>query len=289
MFFTTLLWFLVINIRLFFALLLFISPLLLFLPQANAESADSQKSIKTFQYKSALQASQDAIGRTLGSFSLTDAHGKAISTQTFLGKPLVISMVYTSCYKTCPMTIRHLAKVVEKARETLGKDSFSVAVIGFDTQYDSPQAMRLFAKKQGIENSGWYILSADSKTIATLTQELGFEFFPSPNGFDHVVQATVVDAAGKIYRQVYGEVFDTQLLVEPLIELVLGQPKPSQSFFATLVDNVRFFCTTYDPYTDSYQFDYSLFIGLFIGLSIIIYTIIFIVREYRYGKRPPGI
>jgi len=173
------------------------------------------------------------------------------------------------------MTTRHLAKVVAKARETLGEDSFSVAVIGFDAQYDNPQAMQHFA--------------GDRETIAALTKELGFEFFSSPNGFDHVVQATVVDASGKIYRQVYGEVFDTQLLIEPLMELVLDQPKPSQSFVSSLVDSVRFFCTTYDPYTDSYQFDYSLFIGMFIGLSIIIYTIVFIVREYRFGKRPPGI
>jgi len=184
---------------------------------------------------------------------------------------------------------RCLSKVVEKARETLGEDSFSVAVIGFDTQYDNPQAMQYFAKKQGIENSDWHLLSADRETIAALTKELGFEFFSSPNGFDHVVQATVVDASGKIYRQVYGEVFDTQLLIEPLMELVLGQPKSSQGFLSSLVDSVRFFCTTYDPYTDSYQFDYSLFIGMFIGLSIIIYTIVFIVREYRFGKRPPGI
>ena len=255
----------------------------------NAENAAQKKSIQTFQYKSALQASQDAIGRTLGHFSLTDDHGRAVSTQALLGKPMVISMVYTSCYKTCPMTIRHLAKVVEKARETLGNDSFSVVAIGFDSQYDTPQAMQHFARKQGIENSGWYLLSADSETIAAISKQLGFVFFPSPNGFDHVVQATVVDATGKIYRQVYGEVFDTQLLVEPLMELVLGHPKTNQGFFATLVDNVRLFCTTYDPYTDSYQFDYSLFIGMFIGLIIIIFTIVFIVREYRYGKQPPTV
>ncbi len=256
---------------------------------ANAENAAQKKSIQTFQYKSALQASQDAIGQTLGQFSLTDDHGRAVSTQALLGKPIVISMLYTSCYKICPMTTRHLARVVEKARETLGKDSFSVVAIGFDSQYDTPQAMQYFARKQGIENSGWYLLSADSETIAALSKQLGFVFFPSPNGFDHVVQATVVDASGKIYRQVYGEVFDTQLLVEPLMELVLGRPKDNQGFFATLVDNVLFFCTTYDPYTDSYQFDYSLFIGMFIGLFIIIFTIVFIVREYRYGKQPPTV
>ena len=34
----------------------------------------------------------------------------------FNGKPLVLSLLYTSCYHICPMTTRHLSKVVEKAR-----------------------------------------------------------------------------------------------------------------------------------------------------------------------------
>ena len=246
-------------------------------------------SIQTFQYNSALQASQDAIGNSLSNFPLTDERSRAVSIADFHGKPLIISMIYTSCYKICPMTIRHLSSVVEKARETLGSDSFSVAIIGFDTQNDSPQAMQHFAKKQGIDNKGWHILGANEMTIKALTKELGFAYFTSPNGFDHVVQATVIDESGKIYRQVYGEVFDTPLLVEPLLELVLDKPRTEQTFVDNLVSKIRFFCTTYDPYTDSYHFDYSLFIGMFIGGLIILYTIWFIIREYRLGKKPPAV
>lgn len=258
------------------------------MPWVYAEST-SQDSIQTFQYKSALQASQDAIGKSLSNFPLTDERSRAVSLNDFRGKPLIISMIYTSCYKICPMTIQHLSSVVEKARKTLGSDSFSVAIIGFDTQNDNPLSMGRFAKKQGIEDKNWAILSANPKTIKALTKELGFVYFASPNGFDHVVQATVLDEDGKIYRQVYGEVFDTPLLVEPLLELVLDKPRTEQSFVDNLISKVRFFCTTYDRNTDSYHFDYSLFIGMFIGGCIILYTLWFIIREYRVGKQPPAV
>ena len=247
----------------------------------------SEEVVQQFQYKSALQASQDAIDQVLSKHRFTDDNGKGVTTHDFLDKPLIISMVYTSCYKICPMVTRHLAKVVDKARETLGEDSFAVAVIGFDTQFDTPQKMKYFAKQQGIDKKGWHALSADADTIAALTKELGFVYFGSPNGFDHVVQATVVDEKGQIYRQIYGETFDTQLLLEPMLDLVLDRPKSSQSFLLNVMDKVRFFCTTYDARTDSYHFDYSLFIGMAIGFSIIIYTIIFIIREIRYAKRHP--
>ena len=245
---------------------------------------EAKGSIQKFQYKKALQASQDAIGKKLSNFRLTDATGKGIKLHDLHDKPLVLSLIYTSCYQICPMTTRHLATVVEKARETLGKDNFNVAILGFDSQYDTPQAMKHFANKQGINDANWHLLSADPKTIKSLTKELGFLFFTSPKGFDHVVQATIIDAEGVLYRQVYGEVFSTPLLVEPLKELILGRPQPNQTLLSDLINKVRFFCTNYDPASDSYHFDYSLFIGMFIGAIIIILLILFLVREYRRGR-----
>jgi len=263
---------------------------LIFSPLVQAAETENQarESINEFQYKSALQASQQAIGVTLGDHPLTDDQGRALSLSDFRGKPLVLSLIYTSCYHTCPMTTRHLSKVVEKAREALGTDRFAVALLGFDAQHDSPQAMRYFAGKQGVEDADWYLLSASGDTVNALTQELGFAFFSSPNGFDHIVQASIIDADGRIYRQVYGEVFDTPLLVEPLKELVLGRPKPGQTFMSDLLDKVRFFCTTYDPSRDAYHFDYSLFIGMAIGALIIIWGTVFIVRALLQGRHPPA-
>lgn len=248
-----------------------------------------QGSIQKFQYKAALQASQDAIGRQLSDYRLTDAAGRGLSLNDLRGKPLILSLIYTSCYQICPMTTRHLASIVEKAREALGKDKFSVALLGFDSQFDNPQAMQHFAKKQGVDDADWHLLSADAETIAALARELGFVFFASPNGFDHVVQVTVIDAGGRIYRQVYGEVFDTPLLVEPLKELILGRPQPNQTLLSDLINRIRFFCTNYDPASDSYHFDYSLFIGMMIGGLIIIFVAVFLVREYYYGRRPPPV
>ncbi len=240
--------------------------------------------VKEFRYKEALQKSQDAIGQVLGNHSLTDDKGRALPMHELRGKPLVLSLIYTSCAQICPMTTRHLAGVVEKARKALGEDSFNVAVLGFDAYNDSPQAMIQFAKKQGIDDRGWYLLSASPDTVNVLSKELGFEFYSSPSGFDHITQTTVIDAEGRVYRQVYGEVFDTPLLVEPLKELVFGRPKPNQGLLAGLLDKVNLFCTSYDPVRDAYYFDYSLFIGMAIGASIILTGIFLLVREFRQGR-----
>lgn len=238
-----------------------------------------------FDSDAALKASQGAIGNTLSAgHRFMSSEGQVVTLADLRGKPLVVSMIYTSCYHTCPMTIQHLAEVVDKAKDAVGGNEFNVVVIGFEVDNDTPGAMRYFGRKQGVNDDGWYLLSTDQATIEPLLKELGFVYVPSPRGYDHLIQATLVDADGAVYRQVYGEVFDTQLLVEPIMDLVLRRPKPNESVLDGLVDRVRFFCTTYDPRNDAYRFDYSLFLGMAIGASIILSAIWFMISETRKNR-----
>jgi len=277
-----------------FLLLLFsllFSAIPIFNLYASAEvaniSADMNDVSQPFDYDTALKTSQAAIDNQVGNYAFLDADGRSLRLNDFRGKPLVLSMIYTSCYQICPMTTRYLSTVVEKARETLGTDAFSVALIGFDTRVDKPDTMQYFANKQGISDKGWNLLSITKQDVDAISKDIGFLYYPSSNGFDHLVQATIIDAEGKVYRQVYGQVFDTPLLVDPLIELVLGRSPPEQSFLSELSSKIKLFCTTYDPVRDGYYFDYSLFLGIFIGASIILYTAMVMIREIRINRKRP--
>jgi len=255
-------------------------------PVQPAKAADAQDQI--FDYDTALRVSQGAIDNQVANHLFTNTDGKRVTLNDLRGKPLVLSMVYTSCHQICPMTTRYLAKVVDKARNALGEDSFSVAIVGFDTNFDTPEAMQYFANKQGISDKGWHLLSIAGENVDALLKDIGFVYYPSSSGFDHIIQATVIDAGGKVYRQVYGQAFDTPLLVDPLIELTLGRRQPSESLLAGLGSKIRLFCTTYDPVRDGYYFDYSLFLSILIGASIIVVTGFFIVREVRNKQGGSG-
>jgi len=264
-------------------LLLFIS-----LPAASVNFVSAEKPLevkKEFDYDFALKTSQSAIGKQLANHTFTNAEGKLVKLEDFRGKPLVLSMVYTSCYQICPMTTRHLSKVVEKARDAMGEESFSVVVIGFDTKADTPDAMQYFANKQGISDKNWNLLSVNEEDLEALSKELGFLYYPTSSGYDHLIQATVIDADGKVYRQVYGQVFDTPLLVDPLLELVLGRPQPAQSFLSVLSDKIKLFCTVYDPRSDGYYFDYSFFVEIFVGITVIFAVIIIMRSELKKGRK----
>lgn len=270
-----------------------ISSLLLLLIPVSATGANFQSAERPittgaeqkFDYDLALKTSQSAIGKQLADYRFTNAEGKTVTLNELRGKPLVLSMVFTSCYQICPMTTRHLSKVVEKARDAMGEESFSVAVIGFDTRVDTPDAMQYFANKQGISQRNWNLLSIDEENLEALSKDIGFIYYPTSSGYDHLIQATIIDADGKVYRQVYGQVFDTPLLVDPLLELVLGRPKPAQTFISSLSDKIKLFCTTYDPRSDGYYIDYSFFVEIFVGITVIVAVIFFMRGELRKGRK----
>lgn len=251
---------------------------------ASAQLDEANEAV-SYDGDAALQISQAAIGRQLGDYVFTDIEGKQIRLADYAGTPLLISLVYTSCNHACPVTTRRLKKAVEAARQVLDEDSFRVVTIGFDTANDSPDRMRTFAREQRVKASGWEFLSADAKTMASLIDNLGFVYFPSPRGFDHITQVTVIDRTGVIYRQVYGEMFELPWLVEPLKDLVFDQPRSDDHLLAGLINRIRLFCTVYDPATGRYKIDYSLFIQIAIGLMIVLWVGIYLLRETRRARR----
>ncbi len=229
--------------------------------------------------QAALAFSQAAIGRPLGDYDLLDREGKPVMFTEYRGKPLVISMIYSSCFHTCPVITQYLARAVKLARSAVGEDGFNVVSIGFDARYDRPDSMKTFARQRGVsQDPFWEFLSAtDATVIQQLSENLGFIFTKTQTGFDHLAQITVVDAEGKIYRQIYGENFNPPVLVETLKEIIFGNTASSGTNFSRLVNKARLWCTIYDPKSNTYRFNYSMVAGLgvtFIILSIFIYVIV---------------
>jgi protein SCO1 len=212
----------------------------------------------------ALRFSQAAIGRTLGGYTFTAADGTTLTLEQLRGRPVVLSLVYTSCYHVCSGLTLRLRETVKVARQALGPEAFSVVTVGFDVANDTPERMRAYARERGAVQPGWYFASTDAATIARLVQDVGFTYYASPKGYDHITQTTIVDPAGRVVLQVYGEDFPPPQVVEPLKKLTWGQ-NLDRSTLQGLVNTVKLFCTIYDPTSGRYRFDYSLIVNIVAG------------------------
>ena len=99
-----------------------------------------------------------------------------------------------------------------------------------------------------------------------------------------MVQTTILDAQGRVHRQVYGDSFPLPVLMEPLKELVYGSTTRSLAP-ADLWDRINFLCTVYNPLTGAYRFDYSIFFGIFFGGLSLILTGLIILRLWLERRR----
>jgi len=233
----------------------------------------------------AYEESQAAIGRATGNHVLIDHNGRPLALADLRGRPLIVSLVFTSCATACPITPDNLREQLQTARRSLGNDAFSVLTFGFDASNDRPTRLAAFAGThhlQGIPN--WYVASADETTTAAFLKDLGFSFRVSARGFDHVTQTTILDSQGQVYRQVYGETFPLPVLVEPLKELAFGTRTRSIAP-ADLWNRINFLCTVYNPLTGAYRFDYGIFFGIFFGALSLVLTGLVVARLWIERRR----
>jgi len=250
---------------------------LAFLLAPSLAAAASTDAPSPYDPQAAIKYSQAAVGNQLGRYEFTDRSGKRVTLDRFVGAPLIINMIYTACADFCPTVVENLRAAVDAGEAVIGENKFNIVTIGFDPRGDTPARMRAFAITHGIHEDNWYFFSADEETLTKLTAEIGFIYFPSPNGFDHLAQTSIIDQKGRVFQQVYGVNFEPPAVIDPLKNLLSGQQLATVDLTG-VIERIKLFCTFYDPTAGRYKIDYSIFISLAIG-SIILMILIFIVSR----------
>lgn len=259
------------------------------LPAAQASAPASPPSHASpelgLDREEALRLSQAALGRQVGEHILSNREGRPVALSAFRGKPLLVSFIYTGCFQVCPTTTRSLQETVEGLQKSVGPNQFNVVSIGFNQPMDSPQALKAFATQYGIKTANWDFLSPPAAIVPALAADFGFVFQASPAGFDHVLQVSIVDAEGRIVRQVYGETIAPADIGEPLKMLLAGKPVEGNALLDQLADRVRILCTVYDPKTGAYKVDYTLPFQIAGGVTFFVLMLVFFFNEWRSSRQ----
>jgi len=165
-----------------------------------------------------------------------------------------------------------------------------VISIGFNQPADSPQALKSFAAQYGINSPNWEFLSPPAGIVPDLARDFGFSFVATAAGFDHLLQVSVLDAEGRIYRQVYGEDYSADYLTEPLRQLITGNPIADATSLSAILDQVRILCSVYDPRTGKYRVSYAIVFEVAGGVTFLLWIIWFFLNEWftrrRSARRP---
>ncbi len=141
-----------------------------------------------------------------------------IALKDLRGKPVVVSMIFTSCAGACPRLVADM-KNIEKA---MGKDKDEVTylLVSFDTERDSAEVLKAYAKGNELDNH-WILLQGSKAAVRTLSVLLNVSYTNESSGFyTHENKISVLDKNGVLRFQQEGLGQNPEVIVGVLHQLL---------------------------------------------------------------------
>ncbi len=85
---------------------------------------------------------------------------------------VLISFIFTNCDYACPMQAQKL-KQTRALMVPAIKDEVWYVTLSVDPERDTPEAMKKFAEKQGLDESRWIFLTGEKRNVEFLIKKLG--------------------------------------------------------------------------------------------------------------------
>lgn len=126
-------------------------------------------------------------------FALEDQNGKAFALSRTRGDAVLLYFGFTHCKDICPQTLAMLGK----ARSTAGFSPARVRIVmvTVDPAHDSPQALRAFFRKVGVDAIG---LTGTRQQLRRVYQAYGVGVQPAKNDILHTDEIYVIAPGGNI-------------------------------------------------------------------------------------------
>jgi protein SCO1 len=108
----------------------------------------------------------------VGAFALTDQRGQAVTPETMRGKVWAAAFMFTRCPTVCPRITRRMRDLQQAA----ARDGVKLELVSFsvDPEHDTPNVLRAYAEKNGVDQTTWRFLTGDLEVIRR-TSEQGFK------------------------------------------------------------------------------------------------------------------
>lgn len=153
---------------------------------SNAAKTDNPPVVRT--QNSPFRGGELPSGVRAPQFTLRDQDGKKVTMSEYLGKPVVVTYVYSHCKETCPIQ----AQMVRGALDDLGHDIPALAV-SVDPFGDTAASARAFLKRGNLTGRMRYVLGTRRQLQPVWR---GFAIQPQLRDSEHQAYITLVDAKG---------------------------------------------------------------------------------------------
>jgi len=133
--------------------------------------------------------------------TLTDQDGRAFRLGDRRGKPVLVSMFYTSCKFVCPMLIDTMA-LTQQSLSTEERARLDLLLISFDPARDDTQKLKSVAGARDLSPAQWTLARTDAASARKIAATLGIQYRLLSDGeYNHTTVLVLLDAEGRMVGQ----------------------------------------------------------------------------------------
>ncbi len=100
----------------------------------------------------------------LPAISLIDQNGNRVSLASFIGKPVLVDFIYTSCPGPCSMLTSKLVGVAKDLGPKLGSQVRMISIT-IDPEHDTPKKLKEYAQRLDADRAGWLFLTGTPQAV----------------------------------------------------------------------------------------------------------------------------
>lgn len=112
----------------------------------------------------------DTIWHQVADITLTNQLGEKVSLSDIHDKVLVVDFFFTRCPSICPGMTKSMRRLQDMMSSKDPKKIVDTAIahlisISIDPERDSPEVLKKYADKYGVDHNRWWMLTGDKQTI----------------------------------------------------------------------------------------------------------------------------
>ncbi len=132
---------------------------------------------------------------------LTDQSGKAVKLDLYDGRPVLVTMFYSSCPHVCPMLVSTIQRY-ERDLPDASRGRLRVLMVSLDPERDTPAKLTEVAQRHHADLARWTFARAAEADVRRLAAVLNIQYRQLPDGeFSHSTVITLLDAQGRLQKQ----------------------------------------------------------------------------------------
>jgi protein SCO1/2 len=153
--------------------------------------------------------------------ALWDQSGRLVMKKDFLGHPLALNFIFTSCRvaRMCPASTSSMKQLGDALAKLPGAANVRLLTITFDPETDSPGVLRTYADGYGIDHERHRFLTGDAGQITDLMRHYGIQTLRDDGTIVHNAALIVISPEGRIAYRSEGASFDAEDVAARLLKL----------------------------------------------------------------------